>query len=309
MALSADKRRVVRGNEILGGGTAATGVTIYEGALLCWDGSGLLRPATDAASRTFAGVAVAALASAPAGSPVTFAYGHEEFFASSALTSADLGTDACISDDAILTDSATATYDIRAGRIVEAATVAGTAGVWIRVRDNAPDLADLVATTGLRTGLLRVSNVPIGPVAYGSLGTDAVHVGGSVYVAELYLPEPMTATGVAVLNGATVGTDKLIGCLFSNTGAVVATSALAGTTTAGADAFQTLDFTAPVALSPGRYFIGVQCDGTTDTTRRIAASTYLNAASVTAGVFGTVAAITAPTTTTADAGPIGYLYP
>lgn len=309
MALSSDKRRTVRGTETLGSGTAATGVTIYEGALLCWDGSGLLRPATDAASRTFAGVAVSALASAPAGAPVAFGYGHEEFFASSTLTTADLGADACIADDGALTDAATATYDIRAGRIVEAVTLAGTAGVWIQVRNNAPDLADIVATTGLRTGPLRVTNIPVGPVAYGSLGTDAAHVAGSVYVAELYLPEPMTATGVAILNGATPGTDLLIGALFSSTGAVVATSALAGTLSAGADAFQALDFTAPVALSAGRYFLGVQCEGTTATTRRIAANTYQNAASVTAGVFGTIAAITAPTTITANAGPIGYLYP
>jgi hypothetical protein len=308
MALSADKRRVVRGNETLGSGVAATGVTIYEGALLCWDGSGLLRPASDAASRTFAGVAVSAIASAPAGSPVTFTYGQEEFFASSALTSADLGADACIADDGALTDAATATFDIRAGRIVEAATVGGTAGVWIRVRDNAPDLADIVATTGLRTGPLLVSNIPIGPVALGSLGTSAVHVAGSVYVSELYLPEPETATGLAVLNGATAATDDLIVALFSSTGAVVATSDLAGTLSAGANAFQAIAFTAPVALSPGRYFIGVQCEGTTATTRRIAASTYLNAASVTVGVFGTIAAITPPATTTATAGPIGYLY-
>jgi hypothetical protein len=308
MALSADKRRVVRGNETMGNGVAATGVTIYEGALLCWDGSGLLRPASDAASRTFAGVAVSAIASAPAGSPVTFTYGQEEFFASAELTSADLGADACIADDEALTDAATATFDIRAGRIVEAATVGGTAGVWIRVRDNAPDLADIVATTGLRTGPQLVSNIPIGPVALGSLGTSAVHVAGSVYVSELYLPEPMTATGLAVLNGATAGTDDLIVALFSSTGAVVATSDLAGTLSAGTNAFQAIAFTAPVALSPGRYFIGVQCEGTTATTRRIAASTYLNAASVTVGVFGTIAAITPPTTTTATAGPIGYLY-
>jgi len=309
MALSSNKRRTVRGIETLSNGTAATGVTIYAGALLCWDGSGLLRPATDAAARTFAGVAVSSLASAPAGASVTFAYGHEEFFESAELTTASLGADACISDDGALTDAATATFDVRAGRVVEAASIAGTDGVWIRVRDNSPDIADIVATTGLRTGPLRVSNIPIGPVALASLGTDAVHVAGSVYVAELYLPEPMTATGVAILNGATVGTDNLIGCLFSSEGVVLATSDLAGTASAGADAFQSLAFDPdPIALSPGRYFIGVQCDDTTDTTRRIAASTYLNAASVTAGAFGTIADITAPTTTTATAGPIGYLY-
>jgi hypothetical protein len=196
---------------------------------------------------------------------------------------------------------------VRLGRITQLETV-GDAGAWVQVRANATAAANEVATTGVGTGPLRVPNIPIGAVAYGSLGTDAVHVAGSVYVAEIYVPEAMTATGVAVLNGSTVGTDKLIGALFSSTGAAVRTSALAGATTSGVDSFQSLAFTSAVLLSPGRYFIGLQCNGATDKTRRIAASTYLNRASVTAGVFGTIAAITAPTGQTADAGPIGFLY-
>jgi hypothetical protein len=159
----------------------------------------------------------------------------------------------------------------------------------------------------------KASNIPIGTVAYGSLGTSAVHVAGSIYAAEQHLTGFKTVTGLGMLNGATVGTDNLIYLLLDANGKVLATTALAGTLSAGANAFQQIAFTAPISLKPGRYFIALQCNGTTATTRRIAASTYLNFASVTAGTFGTglsvgTALITPPTTTAADAGPIGYMY-
>lgn len=159
----------------------------------------------------------------------------------------------------------------------------------------------------------RVANIPIGGVAYGSLGSNLVHVAGSIYASELTLTGFKTVTGLGILNGAIVGTDSMIYLLLDSSGKVLATTALAGTLSAGADSFQQIAFTAPISLKPGKYFIAVQCNGTTAKTRRIAASTYLNAASVTAGTFGTgisvgTALITPPTSTTADAGPIGYMY-
>lgn len=156
----------------------------------------------------------------------------------------------------------------------------------------------------------QISNIPIGSVAYASIGTSAVHVAGTIYVAEIDVPFARTVTGIAVLNGGTVGTDNLIAALYGpDGGAAIATSALAGALSAGANVFQALAFTAPVTLmNPGRYFIAVQCNGTTATTRRIAAATYLNLTKTFAGVFGTIASLTVPTTTVADAGPIGYLY-
>lgn len=182
----------------------------------------------------------------------------------------------------------------------------------------ATTLTSTLAVTGattltggiVSTTLGRVSNIPVGAVAYGSLGTNAVHVAGTKYYSEIWLPANKTVTGIGVLNGATVGTDKLIVALANSAGTVVANSALAGTTTSGANGFQEIAFTGTyAAVGPARYWIIIQCNGTTDTTRRIATSTYLNWTGSAAGAFGTLgASITPPTSTTADVGPIAYLY-
>jgi hypothetical protein len=159
-------------------------------------------------------------------------------------------------------------------------------------------------------GPIRVGNIPIGAVAFGSLGTSAVHVAGTIYVSEIFVPRTKRVTGIGILNGATVGTDNLLVALFGpNGGMPLMTSALAGVLSAGANAMQEIPFIRPLQLvNDGKYWIGLQCNGGTATTRRIAASTYLNLAKSYTGTFGAVTALTVPTTFTADTGPIGYLY-
>lgn len=172
-------------------------------------------------------------------------------------------------------------------------------------------LANLIAN-GLgipTTQPTRVPNIPIGAVAYGSLGTNAVHVAGTIYVSEIFIPFKKTITGLAVLNGATVGTDNLIVALYPAAGgAVLKNSALAGTLSAGPDAFQEIPFTSTYAALGGLYYAAVQCNGITAKTRRIAASTYLNLTKSFAGAFGTLGSLTVPVATAADAGPIVYAY-
>jgi hypothetical protein len=155
----------------------------------------------------------------------------------------------------------------------------------------------------------RQPNIPIGAVAYASLGTSAVHVAGTVYVSEINVPRSMLVTSIAVLNGTVVGTDSLIVMLYGPKGGMpLANSALAGVLSAGANALQEIPLTVPFNLTnDGRYYIGLQCNGATATTRRIAASTYLNLAKSFTGTFGTMAPLVLPTTTVADTGPIGYL--
>lgn len=156
--------------------------------------------------------------------------------------------------------------------------------------------------------MTRKSNIPIGNTAYGSLGTNAVHVAGTIYVSEIEFDYNRTITGIAVLNGATVGTDNLMVGLYNSAGTLVANSAVAGVLSAGADAFQEIALTAAYAAIAGKYYIAVQCNGTTAKTRRIAASTFLNLAKSFTGTFGTLTALTVPTTTVADTGPIVYVY-
>jgi hypothetical protein len=190
--------------------------------------------------------------------------------------------------------------------------VAGTLGVT-----GASTLTGAVGVTGaltptggiVATSPIRITNIPIGPVAYASLGTNTTPVSGTIYVSELWLPSNKTLVGGAFLNGAAVGTNAAIVALYSAAGALLASSALAGVITSGINSFQEIAFTAPYAVvGPGKYFLAYQTNGTTTRLRTIATATYLNTASATAGVFGTLGAITPPTTTTADTGPIGYVY-
>ena len=154
----------------------------------------------------------------------------------------------------------------------------------------------------------RVPNIEIGSVAYGSLGTSAVHVAGTLYRSEIELKVGKSITGIGILNGATAATDLMIYALYDTNGNPLAWSSLAGTLAAGVNSFQELALTAVFNAKPGRYFLVVQCNGTTTTTRRIAANTYLRYTSSGVGAFGTLSTFTPPTTTAADVGPIGYVF-
>lgn len=183
----------------------------------------------------------------------------------------------------------------------EDTTAAGAAEVFVNL--TAP------AASQPGSSAIRVPNIPIGPVARASIGTDAASTAGTIYFADLVLHEPMVATGAAMLNGTTaVGTDVQIFALWDEAGKLLRTTALAGVLAATADVFQEIAFTAPISLPAGRYWIGFQVNGTTTPHQTISASTYLNSTGSVAGVFGTIPAITPTTTTTAGVGPVGYLY-
>lgn len=157
----------------------------------------------------------------------------------------------------------------------------------------------------------KVSNTPLGALALSSYDTNgSVHVAGTLNVSEIYVPNWMVATGAAILNGTTVGTDKSLVALYSTSGALLRNSAVAGATTSGASTFQQQAFTSPILLAPGRYFIACQMNGTTDTTRKILSANQPNTMTTSStGTFGTVpAAITAPTTHTTAVGVIQWLY-
>lgn len=160
------------------------------------------------------------------------------------------------------------------------------------------------------TGKYRYSTVDVGSVAYGSLGTNTTLVAGTIYVASVYVPRQMTITGVGVLNGATVGTNNGIVGLYNAAGALVANSALAGNVTSGANAFQQRAFTGTyVALGPALFYVLYQANGTTDTLRTVATNTFIDVLTKSdTGAFGTLTALTPPTSFTADVGPIAYVY-
>lgn len=160
------------------------------------------------------------------------------------------------------------------------------------------------------TGRSRYSTVPIGQVAYASVGTDTTLVAGTVLFAQLHIPRQIVLKGAAVLNGGTAGSTNLgIISLYDYTGALVANSALAGAAIASTNVFQAYDFTALYTANAGLYWLGFQSNGTTDKIRTIAVSTNIDCLTGSAtGTFGVLPAITPTTSITADKGPVGYVY-
>ena len=179
-------------------------------------------------------------------------------------------------------------------------------------------LSSTLAVTGASTltgGIvasspIQILNVPV-TGGYAGLGTDVTTAAGTLYVSNVFLPVNKTLTGIAVMNGATVGTDKGLVALFDTSGNLLANSALAGATTVGADSWQEYAFTASyAAVGPANYIVAYQANGTTDNVKCVAASTFKGViGDAVAGVLGTVPdPLTFSNTFTADQGPIAYLY-
>lgn len=138
-------------------------------------------------------------------------------------------------------------------------------------------------------------------------GTNTAGVANAIWVNEVVTVQNIMFTGFAWLIGLTGGTDSVIAILYSATGAVLATSALAGTVAGTASTFQRLPFVTPYSAAPGKYFIAVQTNGTTATIATMAAGNHFTG-EITGQTFGTPTSITVPTAFVAGKGPIGMLY-
>lgn len=166
------------------------------------------------------------------------------------------------------------------------------------------------------TALQGLPRLVAGGLALGSLALTSFETNGVAQTAgtfntiEIYVPYFNVWTGIGVLNGTTVGTNKYVVGLWGTNGALIANSAVAGVLTANASVFQNVAFTNTVPLLPGRYIIGVQLDGTTDTVRHmLVANGAQPSCSTIAGTFGTVpSTITVPSTFTTALAPISWLY-
>lgn len=135
-ALAANKTRITRArhNVVSGEITAADSQTFFNGSMVMRNSSGDPIVGADTASCTFMGVCTEALTTSTSNTrKVKFEYGHEEWFAS-ALTKTSIGVNGTILDDATVSVAATTTNDVVCGEIVEAETINGTAGVWLKVR-------------------------------------------------------------------------------------------------------------------------------------------------------------------------------
>lgn len=146
--------------------------------------------------------------------------------------------------------------------------------------------------------------------AYVALGTNTTPVDGTTFYGSIWIPHTMALTGIRGLNGSVAGTDSLIYTLHRADGVPVASTAVAGTTASGANAFQTIAFTSVyMATGPARYWVGVTANGTTTRLETIPASSFISLlASSRTGTFGTAQTIVAPTTLIANTAPIACVY-
>lgn len=168
-------------------------------------------------------------------------------------------------------------------------------------------------------GKLKISNVPIGPTALASIGTNSTDA-IQLWVTDIWIPVNRFIKTIGVLQGGTATTDNILAAVYDSQGVLLGSSALAGATLSGANTFLELTITLAGGVAatgiqlygPGQYYIAVQGSGTTaGAIQTIKAATYIDccANSVVAGVFGTLpATITVPTSFTADKGPVVYVY-
>lgn len=145
----------------------------------------------------------------------------------------------------------------------------------------------------------------VGPVAV-STGTDATAVNTQTAIVEVFVPINATITGVKWLGLAT-STGNVQFSLADSSGAVITAAQTASTATAGTANYQTAAFATPYAAKgPAKYFVLMQNSGSNH--YRAHALGNFGASVKTTEVFGTFTNVTAPTTLTADVGPILDLY-
>lgn len=137
---------------------------------------------------------------------------------------------------------------------------------------------------------------------------DITPVSGTRYYAQVNLGAAALLTGVQFRIGATGGTNNALVELHNSTGALVATSALAGVLVGTANTYQRIAFTSTYQAVAGTYYIALQLNGTTARISGLNAPSLPLFTGSATGVFGTSAAITPPTTYTAGVGPVATLY-
>ena len=211
------------------------------------------------------------------------------------------------------TTSAVSTSD---SSISAAGSLATQTTYWVIAAASAP--VTVMVQSGTEAGLLpepansqpkAINNIPM--ITATSPGTDTACSNGTAYVSSLWVPCDFTITGVGYQVGSVGGTDKVVPAVWDNAGNVLGSGATAGTTVGTAAQTQKVALTATVTI-PGNssIWVGLTFNGTTAKFLSVPAqcSSGLLGNGVTQ-TFGTNAAITPPTTFTADKVPVGlFIY-
>lgn len=140
MALSANTARPRRNTHLMRDGeiTAADSQTLYQGAILCHSAAAAtVEEGADTASFRVAGICEEALTTGTSNTlKAKFVWGHEELMTHDGeIVAADVGKNACITDDDTLTNGTTATNDVPLGMITE---YVSATQVWVAIGVFAP---------------------------------------------------------------------------------------------------------------------------------------------------------------------------
>lgn len=158
---------------------------------------------------------------------------------------------------------------------------------------------------------LAMSNIPIGSVAYASVGTNTADINGQLWITDIWIPISKAVTKIGFLQGGTATTDNFLVAIYDSTGVLVANSNTGGVVLSTANTFKEVTLlTSPQLYGPATYWIAIQGNGTAaGAIQTIPTLTFVDVlTTVAAGVFGTVpATITLPTTFTAGNGPFVYV--
>lgn len=192
--------------------------------------------------------------------------------------------------------------------------ITATGGVVGNVTGNVTGNVSGTVTVGA-SGLVPVSTPSgfcnIAPATV-TTGTNTTPASGTQFVTSVFIPVNFTVTGIAYLIGGTGGTNKVYAVLYDSTGAVLGNSSLTtgGATVGTASQIQTLALTATYAAKgPGIFYVGISMNGNTARIQTVAAFTQAGIwGGTVAQTHGTVAAITPPTTFTADQAPYVFIY-
>jgi len=273
----------------------------YEGGMVSWSAAAAtILPSADTSLTRFAGVCTERVTTGSSNTKtVKYVYNHEEWFPHTGLVTGQEGMSVYVSDDNTVTDYAGSTNKVRVGIFRQLETLGGTAGAWCYI-DGAAGLSvgEGVQLAGNGSPVRQWNHA--GEAVISARGVETATVAGTIYYGGWVPDYDMTITNLNVLNGTTVGTDKLIYGIYSVAGVLLASSDLAGATSAGADAYQAQALTATLGVLGGtEYLVAVQGEGTTATLQL--AQTGFRAGTGRAGsqtgAFGTMAAISSVATT------------
>jgi len=170
------------------------------------------------------------------------------------------------------------------------------------------------------TPLVGACSIPIGSVAYASIGTNSADVANKRMTTSIFVPRTFFSTGLQVLQGGTATTDRITVQLADASGKVIVSGAAAGTLLSGANTFASIPWalnrnggTQTLTLIPGPalYFASIVGNGATaGAYQTVPTLTFKDVLSqgTTSITFGGFPDFTPPTTFTADLAPVVCLY-